>query len=95
MVRHIVLLNFRVGTTQQQIDTMASAMDALDFPGLLSKSWGMDLGLRAGNMRAAAVYDFEDEDALQAYDRDAEHNRIRRELTAPIVERAERCQYRI
>src|SRR5579875_3927865 len=56
---------------------------------------GMDAGLRDGNMDVAIVGDFEDEDAYRAYDADPEHNRIRRELLAPIAERVERCQYRI
>ena len=46
-------------------------------------------------MSFAAIFDFEDELAYRAYDLDEEHTRIRRELLAPIAERAERCQYRI
>ncbi len=95
MVRNVIMLKFRSGTTQDQIDTMTSAMDALHVDGLVARTWGMDLGLREGNMSAVATFDFIDEDAYRAYDRHEEHNRIRREPTAPIIERAERCQYRI
>jgi hypothetical protein len=95
MVRTIVLVKFRPGTTQAQIDAITSAVKAMEIPGLINLSFGTDLGLREGNMSFAAVFDFEDEDAYRAYDRDEEHNRIRRELLAPIAERAERCQYRL
>jgi hypothetical protein len=43
----------------------------------------------------AAIFDFTDEAAYQAWYADNEHNRIRRELLQPILERAERCQYRL
>ena len=41
------------------------------------------------------VVDLEDEAAYRIYDEDAEHNRIRRDLVAPITERVERLQYRM
>ena len=43
----------------------------------------------------AAVFDFADEAAYQAWDVDEEHNRIRRELMQPLLVRVERCQYRL
>jgi hypothetical protein len=46
-------------------------------------------------MSHAFVAEFEDEAAYRAYDTDAEHNRIRRELLAPIAERIERFQYEV
>jgi hypothetical protein len=95
MIRNIVLVKFRPGTTQTQIDAVTSAVRAMEIAGLISLSFGTDLGLREGNVSFAAVFDFEDEAAYRAYDRDEEHNRIRRELLAPIAERAERCQYRL
>ena len=95
MIRNVIMLKFRPGTTPEQIAAMTSAMDALHFDGLVNRSFGMDLGLREGNMSAVFIADFVDEDAYRAYDRDEDHNRIRRELTAPIVEYVERCQYRI
>jgi hypothetical protein len=54
---------------------------------------GRDLGLRAGNADGLVVADFQDADAYRRYDADEEHNRIRRELLAPIVERIVRVQF--
>ncbi|MEA2640914.1 MAG: hypothetical protein QOF51_2308 [Chloroflexota bacterium] len=74
---------------------MIGAMKGLRVPGLIQLTIGRDLGLRAGNANVAIVSDLTDEAAYLAYDADAEHNRVRRELVAPIVERIERCQFEL
>lgn len=56
---------------------------------------GRDLGLRTGNASYAITVDLDDEDAYRTYDLDQEHNRIRRELFAPISERIDRIQFRL
>ena len=95
MVRSVVLVKFRPGTTHTQIDALTSALEALDIPGLVNLSFGPDLGLREETMSFAFVLDFQDEGAFRAYDRDEAHNRIRRELFLPLVEQIARCQYRL
>ncbi len=93
MIRHVGLFILKPGTTAAQVEPWVSAIKAMTVPGLLNHTWGLDLGLREGNASMAAIFDFTDEAAYQAWDTDAEHNRIRRELMQPILERAERCQY--
>jgi hypothetical protein len=95
MVRSAVLFKLRSGTTQEQINAITSAVQALHIPGLVSMTFGPDLGLREGNMSFAFVVDFEDEPAFRAYDADEHHNHIRRDLIAPVAERIERCQFQI
>ena len=95
MIRHVALFILKPGTTAEQVAPWVSAIKAMPSPGLLAHTWGLDLGLREGNASMAAVFDFEDEAAYQAWDVDAEHNRIRRELMQPLLVRAERCQYRV
>jgi hypothetical protein len=56
---------------------------------------GRDLCLRDGNADLAVVSDLSDEAAYRVYDADVEHNRIRRELVAPIVTSLERCQFEV
>jgi hypothetical protein len=53
------------------------------------------VGLSDDTMSFAFVLDFVDEAAFLAYARDGAHNRIRRELFLPLVERIARCQYRL
>jgi quinol monooxygenase YgiN len=93
MIRNVVLFSVKVGTQPEQVEAIARAMKAITFEGCSRWEMGRDLNLRAGNMPYAFIAEFEDEAAYRAYDSNAEHNRIRRELLAPIVERIERFQY--
>jgi len=95
VIRHIGLFILKPGTTEEQVMPWVNAIKAMPAPGLVKHTWGMDLGLREGNASMAAVFDFEDEASYQTWDADNEHNRIRRELMAPLLVRAERCQYRL
>ena len=93
MIRNVALMRLKEGVSAEQVDALTGALLAMKIKGMLELSAGRDLGLREGNFDYAVVADFEDEAGYRAYDLDAEHNRIRRELVAPIVERVERVQY--
>jgi len=93
MIRNVVLFSVKDGTQPQQVEAIARAMKAITFAGCSRWEMGRDLNLRAGNMPYAFIAEFADEAAYRAYDTNEEHNRIRRELLAPIVERIERFQY--
>ncbi len=95
MIRNVVLFKFKAGTTPEQVERLVNELQGLQVPGMLNVSVGSDAGLREGNMDLGLVIDVEDEDAYKIYDEDAEHNRIRRDLVAPIAERVERIQYRV
>ena len=56
---------------------------------------GVDAGLRPGNAGYAIAVDLTDEQAYRVYDADAEHNRIREEMFAPISESIERVQFHV
>ena len=95
MIRHVVLLQLNSGATAEKIAVIASELAAIDFPGRIGFTMGSDLGLRPGNMDVAIEADFASREAYAAYDVYPEHDRIRRELIAPITQRIERCQYEI
>lgn len=95
MIRNVVVFKIKPGTSDADIDRVCDALLGLQVPGLLNLSIGRDAGLREGNLDIALVSDLADEEAYRAYDNDPEHNRIRRELVAPIAERVERVQYRL
>jgi hypothetical protein len=71
------------------------AMRALELDGVVDRRIGTDLGLREGNFDYVLTFDFEDEAAYRAYDQDEEHNRIRRELFAPVSAQTVRIQIAI
>ena len=95
MIRNVVLAKLKAGVSAEDVKAMVAALRQIRTPGLVSLSVGQDLGLRDGNWDVAVVTDLEDEQSYRVYDTDAEHNRIRREIVAPLVERIERCQIEI
>jgi hypothetical protein len=95
MIRHVILVGVNSTATPERLARLRSELAALDCPGRTAFSMGPDLGLAPGNLDLAMVADFEDREAFEAYNRDPEHDRIRRELIAPIAERVERCQFEI
>ena len=95
MIRNVVLFGVKEGTRPEQLDAIVRAMKAITFERCRGWELVRDLRLREGNMAYAFVSEFEDEAAYRAYDTHEEHNRIRRELLAPIVEKIERFQYEV
>ena len=92
IVRHLYTAKFKGGVTARQAAEWYEALTHLEIEGMQRFVGGPDLGLREGNADYALVADFEDADAWRRYDEDEEHNRIRREIAAEIVEKGERCQ---
>jgi Stress responsive A/B Barrel Domain len=95
MIRNVVLAKLKPGVAEQQVLAAVETLKEMRTPGMISITVGRDLGLRDGNWDMAVITDLEDVESYRLYDTDAEHNRIRREVVAPIVERLERCQYEI
>jgi len=95
VIRHIVTFRLNATATAEAVERIRSELARLTCPGRVAFTMGPDLGLHHGNLDLALVADFVDLDAYRAYDADAEHDRIRRELIAPISERIERCQFQL
>jgi hypothetical protein len=95
VIRSVVLVKFKPDARPEQVAEIERAMKAIRFDGCTRWEMARDLGLRDGNASHAFVAEFDDEAAYRAYDAHSEHNRIRRELLAPIVERVERFQYEV
>ncbi|WP_214368118.1 Dabb family protein [Pseudonocardia sp. H11422] len=96
MIRNVVMGRVRDGVAPEQVEQALQALRDLRVDGaefdLLA---GRDLGLREGNAGFVITVDLPDEEAYRIYDADPEHNRIRAELIAPIVERIDRVQFRL
>lgn len=95
MIRSVVLFSVKEGTRPEQLEAITRAMNAIRFEGCRRWELVPDLQLREGNMPYAFISEFDDEAAYRAYDTHLEHNRIRRDLLAPIVERLKRFQYKV
>jgi hypothetical protein len=93
MIRNVVVGKLRPGVSRETIEAALAAIVALDPPGCLDVRVGVDAGLRPGNWSFCISADFADADAYRAYDTEAEHNRIRAEMFAPISEEIVRIQF--
>lgn len=93
MIRNVVLIKLKDEVGPDQVNALISALGKMEIDGMRRMTIGRDLGLRDGNYDLAIVNDFEDEEAYHAYDKDPEHNRIRREMTAPMAENVKRVQF--
>ena len=88
MIRHTVVFRFAGGTPAERVQAIREALMSLPdrVPEVRSFSCGGDLGLRDGNADFAVVAEFDDEDGWRAYQEHPEHQRIIRELIAPVTE---------
>lgn len=93
MIRNVVLGRLREDAPAGAVEQALAAIVALDPAGCVSLVVGVDAGLREGNWDFAITADFVDEASYRAYDLDAEHNRIRAEMFAPISEQIARLQF--
>ena len=95
MIRNVVLAKLKPDVSEQDVEVALAALKGIRTPGLLSITVGRDLGLRQGNWDVAVVTDLANEGSYRIYDTDAEHNRVRRDLVAPLIEAIERCQFKV
>lgn len=96
VIRNVVVGTVKDGVTTEQIEEALAAIRGMQVPGVeLDVHTGVDLGLREGNANFAITVDVADEEAYKVYDADDEHNRIRRELFAPIAASIQRIQIRL
>jgi hypothetical protein len=102
MIRNVVMGKLREteeadreAAYSDKLDEALAAIAALRFPGLLDMQIGRDAALREGGWSFAITNDWTDEASYRVYDADGEHNRIRRELFAPICEQIARVQFHV
>lgn len=95
MIRNVVVGRLKPGVGTEEIRKGLDAIAALDPPGLVDVKVGVDAGLREGNWDFAITSDFADVDSYREYDLEDEHNRIRKEMFAPICEQIIRMQFEV
>mgnify|MGYP001151100938 CR=1 FL=1 len=96
MIRNVVVGVVREGVGPEQVEEALDALRQFRMDGeLVGIVAGQDLGLREGNASYCLTVDFPDAAAYRTYDLDEEHNRIRRELFAPISTSIQRIQFEL
>lgn len=96
MIRNVVVGTVKDGVAPEDVEKALAAIRDMRVEGVtLRLVAGQDLGLREGNASYVITGDFDDETAYRIYDADAEHNRIRAELFAPMSSSISRIQFRL
>lgn len=94
MIRNVVVGRLKDGVRPEEIEPALQALRDLTVEGVeFTLVAGVDRGLREGNASYALTCDLVDDDAYRIYDADPEHNRIRREMFAPLSVVVERVQF--
>ena len=93
MIRNVVLGRLHPDASAALLDEALTALQRVRVDGLLEMHVGRDAGLRAANWDYAITVDLVDADAYRRYDEDEEHNRVRRELFAPVSSEIARAQF--
>lgn len=95
MIRNVVVGKLRDGVALEEVQPGLDAIAALESPGLLACRVGTDLRLREEPWDFAITNDWVDEASYRAYDLDGEHQRIRRDLFAPLCAQIVRVQFEV
>lgn len=87
MIRHVVVLTFTPGTTDEQVAAAKARLDALPalIPQIRAYTTGPDIGGSPGHGDFAVVGDFDDLDACRAYLTHPAHVAAVTETLAPII----------
>ena len=96
MIRHVVLLAWKEGTTPDQISAVASALAQMPavMPFIRRYEMGPDLGISSSH-DFAIVADFDDESGYRAYAEHPDHQAVLTNLLGPVVESKARVQYTV
>ena len=95
MIKHIVLLTWKEGVTQDQIDAVTSEFCALgeEIDEIVSYQFGQDAGIYRGNADYALVAEFRDESDLKSYVVHPGHQELLSRVTGPILESFQSVQF--
>lgn len=86
-VVHIVLFQFKDGTTAQQINNLFAAVDSLQhaIPGIIQISHGRDFSNRAKGFTHGEVIRFTDKKALDNFYTHPAHAQLIRDFIKPVL----------
>ena len=96
MIRHVVLLTWKDGTTPHQISAIETALARMPevMPFIRRYEMGRDLGI-SGSHDFAIVADFDNEADYRAYAEHPEHQVVLTDLLGPAVDSKARVQYAV
>lgn len=95
MIKHVVLLKWKAGVSEEQIDCVSAGFQKLkdQIPEIASYSFGKDASIYRGNADYALIAEFESEADLRAYVVHPKHQEFLREVTGPIMASFQSVQF--
>lgn len=97
MIRHIVLLTLRAGTSADSERAIVDALRALPdvIPSIRDYQVGVDLGIVASNATVAATGTFDDEAGYMEYRNHLAHREVIEKYVDPVCETRTAIQFEI
>lgn len=97
MLKHVVLLNWKPGTSQPKIDTVTAGLSALPerIPEIVSYQHGPDAGVYRGNADYALIAEFHSEADLKIYVNHPSHQAFLKDVAGPILESFQSVQFEV
>ena len=95
MFRHVVMFNFKDGTTEEQKEAMRAGLRRLPdlIPEIRAYRFGNDLGLREGNFEFVVTADFDGVEDFIVYRDHPDHQKVIAEDIAPIAKTRAAAQF--
>jgi hypothetical protein len=95
MIKHVVLLNWKEGVSQQQIDRVGQELGRLkdEIEEIRAYEFGPDAAIFRGNASYALVAEFETEDAFKRYVTHEKHQAFLSDVAGPILESFQSTQF--
>ncbi|MEN8042006.1 MAG: Dabb family protein [Actinomycetota bacterium] len=95
MFHHVVLMRFKDGTSQRQIDAIADGLASLpeQIDVLIRYRFGSDVGITDGAWDFAATAEFAEASHYSEYSDHPAHQAVLRERIAPVLSEVARTQF--
>lgn len=92
MIRSVIMVDLKPGTSEEQVAAFHDALVAVPFERRSAFTFGRDLDLVDNTVDLVMISDFDDEQAYRDWSVDPEHRRVSAEFLRPIAERITRGQ---
>jgi hypothetical protein len=97
VIRHVVLMRWKPGTSEDQKRAVCEGLAALPaaIPQIRSYQFGEDAAIVEGNFEFAIVADFDDRSDFQSYATSDVHQKLIAERIRPILQERAAAQFEI
>jgi Stress responsive A/B Barrel Domain len=95
VIRSVIMVDLRPGTTDEQVQALCDNLAAVPFERRRAFTFGRDLDLVDNTVDIVMISDFDDEQAYRDWSVDPAHRAVSAQFLQPIAERITRGQIRM